>query len=216
MVLKDKIELLDSYSQLDDFTMEQRLVIKKLSYDSNSFVRGLVASLMVNSVNEFGFEILSRLSKDKNVYVRIEAFDSFSVFADVRVIELLQNVINNEKNTLAKSYAIMSFGDVVSILQLCDKYTHYILNIKNVSKSKECILSCLYCLSVFGQNVVDEILFYLDDNNYRIRMSAIAILEEIVNSKNKGVILNKLVELLKYEKVRAVREKIKSFITKYN
>ena len=59
MVVKDKIELLISYDELDEFTDEQKFLLKKLSYDSNSFVRGLVASLMVNSIDEFGFEILT-------------------------------------------------------------------------------------------------------------------------------------------------------------
>ena len=68
MVVKEKIELLNSYDELNEFTDKQKLLLRKLSYDSNSFVRGLVASLMVKSIDEFGFEILNRLSKDNNDY----------------------------------------------------------------------------------------------------------------------------------------------------
>lgn len=211
MVVKDKIELLLSYEEFNEFTHEQKSLLKKLSYDSNSFVKGLVASLMVKSIDEFGFEILNRLSKDNNDYVRTEVFDSLSVFNDMNTVTLLQNAISTDTNNLAKSYAIMSLGDVVHSLGISDDYKQYVDKIKSCNKSKDCILSCLYCLYLFGENVIDEIFLLLNDNDYHIRLSAISILEEIVNNDNLDIIISKLSDRLKIEDCSSVVDKIKNF-----
>lgn len=211
MVVKDKIELLISYEKINEFTHEQKSLLKKLSYDTNSFVKGLVASLMVNSIDEFGFEILNRLSKDKNDYVRTEVFDSLSGFNDIKAVSLLQNAISTETNNLARSYAIMSFGDVVYSLEISNDYKEYVYIIKSCNKSKNCILSCLYCLYQFGENVIEDILSFLDDNDYHIRLSAISVLEEIVNNDNLDIITRKLNDRLKIENCNSVIDKIKNF-----
>nr|WP_296077166.1 HEAT repeat domain-containing protein [uncultured Ruminococcus sp.] len=211
MVVKDKIELLNNYDELNEFTDKQKLLLRKLSYDSNSFVRGLVASLMVKSIDEFGFEILNRLSKDNNDYVRTEVFDSLSVFNDMNTVTLLQNAISTDTNNLAKSYAIMSLGDVVYSLGISNDFKEYVYKIKSCNKSKDCILSCLYCLYLFGENVIDEIFLLLNDNDYHIRLSAISILEEIVNNDNLDIIISKLSDRLKIEDCSSVIDKIKNF-----
>lgn len=211
MVVKDKIELLNNYDELNEFTDKQKLLLRKLSYDSNSFVRGLVASLMVKSIDEFGFEILNRLSKDNNDYVRTEVFDSLSVFNDMNTVTLLQNAISTDTNNLAKSYAIMSLGDVVYSLGISNDFKEYVYKIKSCNKSKDCILSCLYCLYLFGENVIDEIFLLLNDNDYHIRLSAISILEEIVNNDNLDIITSKLNDRLKIENCSSVIDKIKNF-----
>lgn len=211
MVVKEKIELLNSYDELNEFTDKQKLLLRKLSYDSNSFVRGLVASLMVKSIDEFGFEILNRLSKDNNDYVRTEVFDSLSVFNDMNTVTLLQNAISTDTNNLAKSYAIMSLGDVVYSLGISNDFKEYVYKIKSCNKSKDCILSCLYCLYLFGENVIDEIFLLLNDNDYHIRLSAISILEEIVNNDNLDIIISKLSDRLKIEDCSSVIDKIKNF-----
>lgn len=211
MVVKEKIELLNSYDELNEFTDKQKLLLRKLSYDSNSFVRGLVASLMVKFIDEFGFEILNRLSKDNNDYVRTEVFDSLSVFNDMNTVTLLQNAISTDTNNLAKSYAIMSLGDVVYSLGISNDFKEYVYKIKSCNKSKDCILSCLYCLYLFGENVIDEIFLLLNDNDYHIRLSAISILEEIVNNDNLDIITSKLNYRLKIEDCSSVIDKIKNF-----
>lgn len=211
MVVKEKIELLNIYDELKEFTDKQKLLLRKLSYDSNSFVRGLVASLMVKFIDEFGFEILNRLSKDNNDYVRTEVFDSLSVFNDMNTVTLLQNAISTDTNNLAKSYAIMSLGDVVYSLGISNDFKEYVYKIKSCNKSKDCILSCLYCLYLFGENVIDEIFLLLNDNDYHIRLSAISILEEIVNNDNLDIITSKLNDRLKIEDCSSVIDKIKNF-----
>lgn len=211
MVVKDKIELLNNYDELNESTDKQKLLLRKLSYDSNSFVRGLVASLMVKSIDEFGFEILNRLSKDNNDYVRTEVFDSLSVFNDMNTVALLQNAISTDTNNLAKSYAIMSLGDVVYSLGISNDFKEYVYKIKSCNKSKDCILSCLYCLYLFSENVIDEIFLLLNDNDYHIRLSAISILEEIVNNDNLDIITSKLNDRLKIEDCSSVIDKIKNF-----
>lgn len=211
MVVKEKIELLNNYDELNEFTDKQKLLLRKLSYDSNSFVRGLVAYLMVKSIDEFGFEILNRLSKDNNDYVRTEVFDSLSVFNDMNTVTLLQNAISTDTNNLAKSYAIMSLGDVVYSLGISNDFKEYVYKIKSCNKSKDCILSCLYCLYLFGENVIDEIFLLLNDNDYHIRLSAISILEEIVNNDNLDIITSKLNDRLKIEDCSSVIDKIKNF-----
>lgn len=211
MVVNEKIELLNNYDELSEFTDKQKLLLRKLSYDSNSYVKGLVASLMVKSIDEFGFEILNRLSKDNNDYVRTEVFDSLSVFNDMNTVTLLQNAISTDTNNLAKSYAIMSLGDVVYSLGISNDFKEYVYKIKSCNKSKDCILSCLYCLYLFGENVIDEIFLLLNDNDYHIRLSAISILEEIVNNDNLDIITSKLNDRLKIEDCSSVIDRIKNF-----
>ena len=143
--------------------------------------------------------------------MRIEVFDSLSVFSDAKTVSSLQNAINTEINNLAKSYAIMSLGDVVYSLEISDEYKEYVYKIKSGNKSKDCILSSLYCLYLFNENVIEDIFLLLNDKDYHIRLSAISILEEIANNDNLDIIKNKLSDRLKVEKCNSVIDKIKNF-----
>ena len=134
-----------------------------------------------------------------------------SVFSDANTVQLLQNAIRTETNNLAKSYAIMSLGDVVYSLGISNVFKVYVYKIKSCNKSKDCILSCIYCLYLFGENVIDEIFLLLNDNDYHIRLSAISILEEIVNNDNLDIIISKLSDRLKIEDCSSVIDKIKNF-----
>ena len=64
---------------------------------------------------------------------------------------------------------------------------------------------------MFGENVIDEIFLLLNDNDYHIRLSAISILEEIVNNDNLDIITSKLNDRLKIEDCSSVIDKIKNF-----
>ena len=64
---------------------------------------------------------------------------------------------------------------------------------------------------LFGENVIDEIFLLLNDNDYHIRLSAISILEEIVNNDNLDIIITKLSDRLKIEDCSSVIDKIKNF-----
>lgn len=129
----------------------------------------------------------------------------------MNTVTLLQNAISTDTNNLAKSYAIMSLGDVVYSLGISNDFKEYVYKIKSCNKSKDCILSCLYCLYLFGENVIDDICLFLNDNDFHIRLSTVSILEEIVNNDNLDIIISKLNDRLKIEDCSSVIDRIKNF-----
>lgn len=214
MIVREKIQLLDKYDEFPSFHLEQMEVLKRLSYDSNSFIRGLTASLLVKTVNKNAMKILFRLAFDKCEYVRIEAYDSLSQFEYKEVVDFLENALQNEKSNLSKSYAIISFAEVVYKLNLCDCYSALVSELLEKEKSKLCRISYLYGLHLFGEDNLEEILFYLDDKNYYVRFAVLSVIEELLDSENKDLIFQQLNERLSVEKSPSVKDRITKLVSK--
>ena len=213
MTVREKIELLDLYDELSSLNFRQREVLKRLSYDNNSFIRGLTASLLVKTVNRDVMNILFWLAFDKCEYVRIEAYDSLSEFEYKEVVDFLKNALQNEKSNLAKSYAITSFAEVVFKLNLCDCYSALFSELLATEKSKLCRISYLYGLHLFGGDNLDKILFYLDDEDYYVRFAVLSVIEELLDDKNKDLIFRQLNERLSVEKCPSVKDRITKLVS---
>lgn len=213
MTVREKIELLDLYDELTSLNFRQMEVLKRLSYDNNSFIRGLTASLLVKTVNRDVMNILFRLAFDKCEYVRIEAYDSLSEFEYKEVVDFLKNALQNEKSNLAKSYAITSFAEVVFKLNLCDCYSALFSELLVTEKSKLCRISYLYGLHLFGEDNLDKILFYLDDEDYYVRFAVLSVIEELLDDKNKDLIFRQLNERLSVEKCPSVKDRITKLVS---
>ena len=213
MTVREKIELLDLYDELPSLNFLQMEVLKRLSYDNNSFIRGLTASLLVKTVNRDVMNILFWLAFDKCEYVRIEAYDSLSEFEYKEVVDFLKNALQNEKSNLAKSYAITSFAEVVFKLNLCDCYSALFSELLATEKSKLCRISYLYGLHLFGEDNLDKILFYLDDEDYYVRFAVLSVIEELLDDKNKDLIFRQLNERLSVEKCPSVKDRITKLVS---
>lgn len=213
MTVREKIELLDLYDELSSLNFRQMEVLKRLSYDNNSFIRGLTASLLVKTVNRDVMNILFRLAFDKCECVRIEAYDSLSEFEYKEVVDFLKNALQNEKSNLAKSYAITSFAEVVFKLNLCDCYSDLFSELLATEKSKLCRISYLYGLHLFGEDNLDKILFYLDDEDYYVRFAVLSVIEELLDDKNKDLIFRQLNERLSVEKCPSVKDRITKLVS---
>lgn len=212
MIFKEKLRLLDSYEEIEDLNDEQINILKKLSYDSNAFIRGLVASLLYKKVNLENMYLLFRLSKDHNDYVRLEAYDSLSFFHCKKVSKFLVECISSENNPLNRSYAIDSLIEVIVSLNIVDEYIKYIEESIIDESSTICLLSYLYALNLFGKDNITQILFYLNDSSYYNRFAVIQILSKIVNDNNRLIIVKSLKQRLLVEQCRSVKIKIQELL----
>lgn len=211
MVVNEKIELLSHYEEYDTFSSEEIFMLTKLSFDSNSFIRGLVASLLVKNNSKKSLGILIRLANDKNSFVRTEAYDSLSVFADNCVITLLEEKIKCEIDNNALSYAILSFSEVCNTLNEIEYGKSVLTSAKVRMKSNCCKLSYHYGMYLLGEkSYLDEILSFLQNNDYRIVCSTISLLSEIVTSENIKIIKDTIYKM--NVKTIAVENKINDFL----
>lgn len=205
---------LEDKSKLTDKQLKK---IIEMSNDPNPLVRSQIAALLVNFKNNISKEILLRLSCDKNALVRMEAYDSLSVFNDDVVEIRLRDALQKEKNKLACCYAILSWADVaVALGKKTTENLSLITEIKNSSRIKQsehCLLSCSYAIYIFSINKsLDDIIIFLDSNNYQVRCAAISILKSIVNNDNEEIIRKSLIYTLKNETVLSVKKNIKAFL----
>lgn len=210
----DMLIKLENQSKLTDKQLKE---IIKMSNDPNFLIRSQVAALLVNFKNDISKEILLRLSCDENALVRVEAYDSLSVFSYDDVEIWLRDALQKEKNKLACSYAILSWTDVAAALgKKTIENLSLVTEIKNSSRIKQsehCLLSCSYAMYIFGiDKSLDDIIIFLDSSDYQVRCAAISILKSIANNDNKEIIRKSLIHTLKTETVLSVKKNIKIFL----
>ena len=188
--------------------------LQKMSISSDSFVRSEAARYLMNFTGEKVKNILIRLAGDKDGLVRVEALDSLSAFYSDDVENFLMNAVKAEIDELARSYAIMSWADVVFELRHnTPESSSFIDKIMASEKSRHCRLSCCYARYIFGDKAaLDQMLQFLNDSDYHIRCSLINLLWEIEDSENKSRISEAVRKLLESEKNFAVRDIAERFL----
>lgn len=68
-------------------------------------------------------------------------------------------------------------------------------------------------LYIFGINKsINDIIDFLNSNNYHVRCATINILRSIVDSDNKEIIKKSLVDILEKEKIFAVSSSAEAFL----
>lgn len=208
MTTEEKINLLISYGDMASLSSEHFAVLKRLSFDDDSFVRSLVAPPLVFFVNDEAKQILLVLARDNDELVRTEAYDSLSVFAHDDVESFLEKAMQTEKDELARSYAISSWADVVvSLGHDTTEKKDLLVRLKSEEKTDRCRLDFCYAQYIFGEeSVLDEILGYLQNEDYQIRCSSLSLLKEIVDENNRDRIKKVLEELLMTEATVAVKD----------
>ncbi|WFR55921.1 HEAT repeat domain-containing protein [Anaerocolumna sp. AGMB13025] len=214
MTIEEKISLLNEYMDIEKLSDKHFEILQEFSIDEDAIVRSMVAPLLVDFINETAKDILIKLAQDQDALVRTEAYDSLSVFPFGDVETLLEEFVKLEKDSLARSYAILSWADVT-----CGLGHVSIDKINNLKKAKlneksiECSLGYCYALYVFGEiEILNEILCYLRNDSYQIRCMTINLLNEIINEKNDFIIKDSIKRLLISEDTTAVKERAKNFL----
>ena len=216
---QDKELLLRNYVRLNRITKTEFKQLMRLSKDKSSVIRFEVATILFDVKNQASKKLLFQLAKDRDSLVRAEAYTSLSGFKFADVEEFLRKAIEREKDELACSYAITSWGEVA--LKLFDEhdedinYVNKLLRTHKIMVSERCRLECYYALYGFGdKRMLKKIMKFLKSTNPYIRYIVYDTLELSVDQDNRSEIIDVLEKMLVKEELPEYRKKIISFLKK--
>ena len=217
MTTKEKLQWLLAQENADGEANAQFAMLSRLSYDASAAVRGLTAAQLAAFDGPAANRILLRLAKDKKAQVRMEAYDSLAAYDTGETFRFLQNAIGTERDALARSYAILSCGDVFSQLPETraqrDAF-HTFLNVQlNAERQPHCILAYYYALIQLGdQGVFSRLLSFLSAKDYHIRCTALAHLEDLPWPDNQEAICRAVAHVAAYDPSVAVRDRARRLL----
>lgn len=212
MTENEKVNLIDSIENVDNFTDEHFGTVLKYISDKDELVRSrcvyMLGEFMLSDFRtEKSMELLLEMCSDKDAFVRTETYDSLSLFPDKRAESLLYKAVLNEPDELARGYAVLAWSDIVYCLH--EKYgddIKFLLDIIEKEKSEMCRLDCWYGLYRFGyEPALFNMLDFLKSNDYCIRCAVLNLLSDIMKTEDKDIIIYEVDELIKTEKTIAVR-----------
>lgn len=173
------------------------------------------ADLLINHTTKQAVEILKILSRDNDATVRVSAYDNMWVFEKQDFDEILRNAVANEKEGTARSYAICSLYDLYSE-NSCDaaELIAFMHKLYLTEKDRRCKLQYLRNFYLSGEtDMLSEIIGYLEDKDYRMRITAVNTFSEMLNKENKEVLLSVAKKRLKAEKSGAVKASLEKFVS---
>lgn len=172
------------------------------------------ADLLIDHTTKQAVEILKMLSNDNDATVRASAYDNMWVFETQDFDGILRNAVANEKDGTARSYAIFSLYDLYSE-NGCDTagLIDFMHKLYRTEKDRRCKLQYLRNFYLSGEtDKLSEIIAYLEDEDYRMRITAVNTISEIRNKGNNDVLLSALKNRLKAENSKAVKASIEEFV----
>lgn len=172
------------------------------------------ADLLIDHTTKQAVEILKMLSNDNDATVRASAYDNMWVFETQNFDGRLRNAVANEKDGTARSYAIFSLYDLYSE-NGCDTagLIDFMHKLYRTEKDRRCKLQYLRNFYLSGEtDKLSEIIAYLEDEDYTMRITAVNTFSEIRNKGNNEVLLSAVKNRLKVEKSEAVKASIKKFV----
>src|SRR5690606_20498203 len=99
-----------------------------------------------------------------------------------QAVDLLYEAATKDPDSLARSYAIISWAELTRWLnQLTADIIEYADNQKNCEKSKRCLLSWIYALSLFKSHGITELLTFLKDKEDHLRRTALSYLSDLLD-----------------------------------
>lgn len=173
------------------------------------------ADLLINYKTKQAVEILKTLSDDNDATVRASAYDNMWVFEKQDFDEILRKAVSCESDGIARSYAIFSFYDLY-LQNDCDtaELIDFMHNLYKTEKDRRCKLQYLRNFYISGEtDKLSEIIGYLEDKDYRMRITVVNTISEILNKENKEVLLSVVKKRLKPEKSRAVKASLEKFVS---
>ena len=182
----------------------------KLADDKESLVRcDAVESLAYFYDGDIDRKILERL-EDRDNLVRVTALESIILPQNIdRVFKKIAKNLNSS-DVLVRAYAVDALA-----YNNAKKYRKKIKKLLKKEKSDEVLVRIYYAMVKFGdKKYLQNLINLLKSREYVVRIVAGKYLYYLTNKKNHKMILKKLKESLKDEKIRAVKFSIKEAIEK--
>lgn len=218
MTNEEKLEQLEALSGQEKLGQEDLPLLRQLAKDRDPFIRGEVPYLLMAVPGDEALTLLLALASDQDPLVRCEAYDSLSAFSHPLALECLARALTREGDDLARSYAILSWAELSLLLDLAQAGRERAQRQEASQESKRCRLSWLYAQYLFGDTAkLREILSYLEDPDYLLRSTALALLSQIALLSQMALgqneaITSSLRALLTREDVPALRERAQGLL----
>ena len=198
---------------LSDYDYE---FLNEIAHSDDICLKCDAADLLIDHTTKQTVEILKMLSNDNDATVRASAYDNMWVFEKQDFDVILRNAVICEKDGTARSYAIFSLYDLYSE-NICDtaELIDFMHDLYKTEKDRRCKLQYLRNFYLSGEtDKLSEIIAYLEDEDYTMRITAVNTFSEIRNNENKEVLLSAVKNRLKAENSEAVKASIEEFVNK--
>lgn len=157
---------------------------------------------------------MKTLSNDNDAAVRTSAYDNMWVFEKQDFDVILRNAVACEKDGTARSYAICSLYDLYSENSCDTGLIAFMHKLYRTEKDRRCKLQYLRNFYLSGEtDKLSEIIGYLEDKDYRMRITVVNTISEMLNKENKEVLLSVAKKRLKSEKSVAVKASLEKFVS---
>lgn len=196
---------------LSDYDYE---FLNEIAHSDDMCLKCDAADLLIDHTTKQAIEILKTLSNDNDATVRASAYDNMWVFEKQDFDVILRNAVVCEKDGTARSYAICSLYDLYSE-NICDtaELIDFMHDLYKTEKDRRCKLQYLRNFYLSGESdKLGGIIGYLEDKDYRMRITAVNTFSEIRNKENNEVLLSAVKNRLKAENSEAVKASIKKFV----
>lgn len=195
---------------LSDYDYE---FLNEIAHSDDMCLKCDTADLLIDHTTKQAMEILKTLSNDNDAAVRASAYDNMWVFEKQDFDVILRKAVANEKDGTARSYAIFSLYDLYSE-NSCDtaELIDFMHDLYKTEKDRRCKLQYLRNFYLSGEtDKLSEIIGYLEDKDYRMRITVVNTISEMLNKENKEVLLPVVRKRLKTEKSAAVKASLEKF-----
>lgn len=189
---------------LSDYDYE---FLNEIAHSDDMCLKCDAADLLIDHTTKQAIEILKTLSNDNDATVRASAYDNMWVFEKQDFDVILRNAVAHEKDGTARSYAICSLYDLYSE-NICDtaELIDFMHDLYKTEKDRRCKLQYLRNFYLSEEtDKLSEIIAYLEDKDYRMRITVVNTISEMLNKENKEVLLSVAKKRLKSEKSAAVK-----------
>lgn len=197
---------------LSDYDYE---FLNEIAHSDDMCLKCDAADLLIDHTTKQAIEILKTLSNDNDATVRASAYDNMWVFEKQDFDVILRNAVAHEKDGTARSYAICSLYDLYSE-NICDtaELIDFMHDLYKTEKDRRCKLQYLRNFYLSGEtDKLGEIIGYLEDKDYRMRITVVNTISEMLNKENKEVLLSVVRKRLKTEKSVAVKASLEKLVS---
>jgi len=163
--------------------------------------------------DEIAIELLNMFN-DRNYLVRCEAYDAFYGYNKKNIINNLIEKLQREKSKYARMYICSTLSSIVKFFPLTKKQNEAFLFCYIKEKEVNVLIGFWTILYLIEKNekYVIEILNCINHNDYHIRCNAINFLYEVIDDKNKNLIIAAVNKRLNNEEAKSVKSLIESFV----